>query len=65
MGTAKIIPPNVTPEENQKRIRDLEQVLSNIFKCEITVGWKTPEEKATEQGIMIMDEHSISRQDGE
>ncbi len=48
MGTAEIIPPNITPEENQKRIRDLEQVLSNIFKCDITVRWKTQEEIATE-----------------
>ncbi len=48
MGTAEIIPPDITPEENQKRMRELERVLSNIFKCEITVRWKTPEEIASE-----------------
>lgn len=48
MGTAEIIPPDITPEENQKRMRELERVLSNIFKREFTVRWKTPEEIASE-----------------
>lgn len=39
MAIAVIIPPKITPEENKKRIRELEEVLSSIFKCEIRVSF--------------------------
>jgi hypothetical protein len=40
VAIAVIIPPKITPEENKKRIRELEEVLSNIFKCEIRISFK-------------------------
>jgi hypothetical protein len=49
MGTAEIIPPDITPEENQKRIKELERVLSNIFDSEVTVRWKTSEDVSLER----------------
>ena len=39
MAIAVIIPPKITPEENGKRIKELERVLSNIFKCEIDISF--------------------------
>jgi hypothetical protein len=39
LATATIVPPEITPEENEKRIKELERVLSNIFKCEINVSF--------------------------
>ena len=39
MAIAVIIPPKITPEENEKRIKELERVLSNIFKCEIDISF--------------------------
>lgn len=49
MGTAEIIPPDITPEENQKRIKELERVLCNIFDSEVTVRWKTSEDVSLER----------------
>ena len=49
MGTAEIIPPDITPEENQIRIKELERVLSNIFDSEVTVRWKTSEDVSFER----------------
>lgn len=49
MGIAEIIPPDITPEENQKRIRELERVLSNIFQSEVTVKWKSSEDVSLER----------------
>ncbi len=46
MGTAVIIPPTITPEENEIRKREIERVLSNIFKCDITVSFMKKELKA-------------------
>lgn len=43
MATAVIIPPNITPDENERRIREVERVLSNIFKCDITVSFRRKE----------------------
>lgn len=39
MAIAVIIPPKITPEENEKSIKELERVLSNIFKCEIDISF--------------------------
>ncbi len=45
MATSVIIPPTITPEENEKRIREVERVLSNIFKSDITVSFRGKELK--------------------
>ena len=37
MPTVEIIPPNITPEENQRRIKEIERVLSNLLKRKVTV----------------------------
>jgi len=39
--TMIVVPPDITPEENEKRWKELEQTLSNILKAKVTLkGWK-------------------------
>lgn len=36
----EIIPPDITPEENEKRIKQLEQTLSILLRCKVTLRLK-------------------------
>lgn len=37
--TVRIVEPNITPEENSRRLQELERVLSNILKQQVTVQY--------------------------
>jgi len=41
----EIVEPDITPEENARRIKDLEDIISRLLKCKATLTFKNQDEQ--------------------